>query len=124
LLIEAMEINPLPQTHLFDGEKDGRIIKIMPVNRIATRQDLNPLLSNMDYKSFEKRYAEHPNRPVERITLVCMGHEPGLGAYLREQVAPYILDVEVVDILRDKEELQFKRDSEAKITLHDGKLII
>ena len=27
---------------------------------------------------------------------------------------PFKLDVEVVDILRDKQDLQFKRDSEAK----------
>lgn len=124
ILLQALEVNPLQAGHLFDGEKDGRMLKIMPVNRIATRKDLNTLISDMDYKSFEKRYAEHPNRPVEKITLVCMGHEPGLSAYLKEQVTPYILDVEVVDILRDKEELQFKRDSEAKITIQNDKLLI
>ncbi len=124
LLIQALEVNPLAEAHLFDGEKDGRMVKIMPVNRIATREDLNPLLSNMDYRAFERRYAEHPNRPVEKITLVCMGHEPDLAAHLKQQVSPYILDVDVVDILRDKQEIQFKRDSEAKIITRDGKLVI
>lgn len=124
IVIQALEVNPLSEAHLFDGEKDGRMVKIMPVGRIATREDLNPLLSNMDYKAFESRHAEHPNRPVEKITLVCMGHEPDLAAYLKNQVSPYILDVEVVDILRDKQELQFKRDSEAMIVIRDGKLVI
>ena len=36
LLIQALEIQPLPSVNaLYDGEKDGRMVKIMPVNRIA-----------------------------------------------------------------------------------------
>ncbi len=62
LLIQALEINPLPAGSLFDGEKDGRMFKIMPINRIATRQDLNELITGFDYRAFEKRKAEHPNR--------------------------------------------------------------
>ncbi len=124
LLIQALEINPLQAGSLFDGEKDGRMIKIMPINRIATRQDLNELITGLDYRAFEKRQAEHPNQVVEKITLVCMGHEPDLAAQLQGEVRPYKLDVEVVDILRDKQDLQFKRDAEAKIVLRDGFLVI
>ncbi len=39
-------------------------------------------------------------------------------------MSPFKLDVEVVDILRDKQDLQFKRDSEARIVIQDGYLII
>lgn len=123
LLIQALEINPLQPGSLFDGEKDGRLVKIMPVNRIATRQDLNELITGLDYKAFERRQADHPNQPVEKITLVCMGHEPDLAAHLQHEV-PFKLSVEVVDILRDKQDLQFKRDSEASIVVRDGELII
>jgi len=124
LLIQALEINPLPAGSLFDGEKDGRMVKIMPINRIATRQDLNELITGFDYRAFEKRQAEHPNQAVEKVTLVCMGHEPDLAAHLKHQTSPFKLDVEVVDILRDKQDLQFKRDSEAKIVIQDGYLMI
>lgn len=124
LLKEALEVNPLPHSSLFDGEKDGRMVKIMPINRIATRQDLNELINGFDNRAFQKRYDEHPNRPVERITLVCMGHEPDLAAHLKKEMAPFKLDVEVVDILRDKQNLQFKRDSEARIVIKDGYLVI
>jgi len=58
---------------VFDGEKDGRMVKIMPVNRIATRADLNELTAGFDYKAWERRKAENPTKPVEKITLVCMG---------------------------------------------------
>lgn len=126
LLLEALEVNRLGPGHVFDGEKDGRMVKLMPVNRIATRADLNDLLANLDYRALEKRQKEHPNRPVERITLVCMGHEPDLGAVLESEVKQngFSVDVQVVDILRDKQELQFKRDSEAKVVVQDGQLVI
>ncbi len=123
LLIKALEIQPLPINTLFDGEKDGRMVKIMPVNRIATRADLNELVTGFDYKLFDKRNDENPGKPVEHLLLVCMGHEPDLAAALQKQM-PYKIDIEVVDILRDKSNLEFKRDSEAEITVKDSKLII
>jgi DNA modification methylase len=126
LLLEALEINRLAPGHVFDGEKDGRMVKLMPVNRIATRADLNDLLANMDYKAFERRQGEQPNKPVEKITLACMGHEPDLAAVLQGEVKQngYRIDVEVVDILRDKQELQFKRDAEARVVAKGGQLVI
>ncbi|SDJ00630.1 site-specific DNA-methyltransferase [Alteribacillus bidgolensis] len=123
LLVDALEIQPLTSNGLYDGEKDGRMVKIMPVNRIATKADLNELITNFDYKLFEKRQQEHPTQPVEKLLLVCMGHEPDLAATL-EQETGYKLDVEVVDILRDKSNLEFRRDSEADITIDNGKLNI
>ncbi|WP_257285641.1 site-specific DNA-methyltransferase [Endozoicomonas sp. SESOKO1] len=122
LLIEALEIQPLTNS-VYDGEKEGKKVKIMPVNRIATREDLNELIANLPYKQFAKKHEEAPNKPVEHLLLVCMGHEPNLAAHLQSEVG-YKLDVEVVDILRDKSDLQFKRDSEAKVVIRDGKLVI
>lgn len=123
LLLQALAVNRLQAGSLFDGEKGGRMVKVMPVNRIATRQDLNELITGFNYKDFERRQAASPTQPVERITLVCMGHEPGLAAHLQKEV-PYKLDVEVVDILRDKQNLQFKRDAEARIVVKGGQLFI
>jgi site-specific DNA-methyltransferase (adenine-specific)/adenine-specific DNA-methyltransferase len=123
LLIEALEIQPLQHNAIFDGEKDGRMVKIMPVNRIATRADLNELLSNFDYKTFEKRKTENPNKAVENILLVCMGHEQDLAGTL-EKEAGYKLNVEIVDILRDKSNLEFKRDSEASVVINNGDAVI
>ena len=124
LLLDALEVQRLEAGQLYDGEKDGRMVKIMPVNRIATRADLSELIAGFDYKSFDRRQAQNPGKPVERITLVCMGHEPDLAAYLKNEVLPYNIDVEVVDILRDKQDLQFKRDSEAKVVVKNGQLVI
>jgi len=124
LLIDALEVSPLEQHSVFDGEKDGRMVKIMPINRIATKADLAELVSGFDQKLFQRRQDEKPNQPVEKILLVCMGHEPDLKAELELQAKPFRIDVEVVDILRDKSQLEFKRDSEAKIAIRDGELVI
>ena len=124
LLIEALEVQKLEFSTVFDGEKDGRMVKIMPVNRIATRADLNELIAGFDYKAWERKQNESPNRPVEKITLVCMGHEPTLRAELELAAKPFKIDVEVVDILRDKADLEFKRDSQAKVSIKKDELVI
>lgn len=124
LLIEALEIQPFPQSNIWDGELDGRMVKIMPVNRIATKADLEELKANLPYKTYEKRKEENPTQPVERITIVCMGHEPDLKASLEQELSEYKLDIEIVDILRDKAELQLKRDAEADIAIEGGRLVI
>lgn len=124
ILKQALEIQPLPNNTIYDGEKDGRMVKIMSVNRIATKADLNELISGFNIKSFEKNFETSPNKPVESLLLVCMGHEPDLAASLQKEMHPYKLDVEVIDILRDKSNLEFKRDSEAEVKVKDGKLII
>ena len=111
LLIEALNIQKFSQGQVFDGELDGRNVKILPVNRIATRADLSELVSNLPYKKYDKERDENPNDPVDLITLICMGHEPDLKAEFMKLVSPYKIDVEVVDILRDKKDLEFKRDS-------------
>ena len=124
LLIEALEVQPFSQSDIWDGELDGRMVKIMPVNRIATKADLEGLKANLPYKTYEKKKEESPNLPVEKITIVCMGHEPDLKAALETELSGYKLDIEIVDILRDKADLQFKREAEAEIVREDGKLVI
>lgn len=124
LIISALEVQKFEGSNVYDGELDGRMVKIMPVNRIATKADLEELKANMPYKTFEKRKEENPNTPVERITLVCMGHEPDLKASLEQELYEYKLDIEIVDILRDKSVLQLKREAEANVFIKDGKLII
>ena len=84
LLIAALEIQPFPQSEVWDGELDGRMVKIMPVNRIATKADLKELLANLPYKTYERRKEENPNQPVERITIVCMGHSDRISRSLPE----------------------------------------
>ena len=124
LLVQALELQPLPGNSLYDGERDEWFYKIMPVNRLATKADLNEIIANFDNKAAERKALENPGKPVLRVRLVCMGHEPDLKAELEKQLQPFKVEVEVVDILRDKKDLVFKRDSEAEIVRKDGKVKI
>ena len=124
LIISALEIQKFDAGSVYDGELDGRMVKILPVNRIATKADLEELKANLPYKTFEKRKEENPNAPVEHITLVCMGHEPDLKASLEQELSQYKLDIQIVDILRDKTVLQLKREAEANVVIKGGMLTI
>lgn len=124
LLIDALEIQKFDGSNVYDGELDGRMVKIMPVNRIATKSDLEELKANLPYQKFEKRKSENPLEPVERLTIICMGHEPDLKPSLERDLINYNIDIEIIDILKDKANLQFKRDSEAVIEIEDNKLNI
>ena len=124
LIMQALEVQPFPQSDVWDGELDGRMVKIMPVNRIATKADLEELKANLPYKTYENRKSESPSQPVESITIICMGHEPDLKASLEQSLSEYKLDIEIVDILRDKKELQLKREAEAEVVKENGKLVI
>jgi hypothetical protein len=126
LISQAMELQPLPPSSAFDGQREGYLVKIMPVNRIATRQDLNEVINGLDFKAFERRKAETPNKPVERIHLVCMGHEPDLGSHLTLEAKKSGFDIEVMvtDLIRDKAHLHFKKSSDARLAFEDGELVI
>lgn len=124
LIIEALDIQKLENSNVYDGELDGRMVKILPVNHIATKADLAELIANLPYKTFEQRKNDNPSEPVERITLVCMGHEPDLKAHLTANLSGFKVDIEIVDILRDKADLQLKREAEAVAVREGDKLII
>jgi adenine-specific DNA-methyltransferase len=124
LLVEALEVQPYPNGSIWDGEKDGRKVKIMPINRIATKADLNEIIANIPWKEYEKKHSDSPTKPVDYITLVCMGHEPDLAGALQMALNNIKIDIEVVDILRDKTNLEFKRDSEAKIEIKKYKVVV
>lgn len=124
LILQALEVQPFETSNVYDGEKDGRMIKVMPVNRIATKADLQGLIANLPYKSFEKKKEEDPNAVVLKLTLVCMGHESDLAASLKQELNAYKVDIDVVDILHDRADLQFKRDAEASVEIKNGELVI
>jgi len=123
LLIEALGIQEATNS-CYDGSKDGRDVKIMPINRIASKADITALVANLPYKKFDEKKDNNPHEPVLHITLVCMGHEPDLKAELEKQLSNYKIDVEIVDILRNEAVLELKRESEADVQRKGNKLII
>lgn len=115
LIIDALGIQKYDSSSVYDGELDGWMVKIMPTNRIATKADLEELKANLPYRTFEKRKEENPNGVVEKIRIICMGHEADLKASLEQELSAYKLEIEILDILRDKKDLQFKREADANV---------
>lgn len=126
ILRDALEITPLDRNIVFDGEKDGWMVKIMPVNRIANREDLNDIINNVDYAALERARTEDPTKPALKIELVCMGHEADLGPELTNTFknSGFDVEVKVSDILRNDKEIEFKRSAEALILREGDKLIV
>lgn len=124
LIIDALGIQKFDSSTVYDGELDGWMVKIMPTNRIATRADLEELKANLPYHTFEKRKEENPNGVVEKIKIICMGHEADLKASLEQELSSYNLEIEIVDILRDKKDLQFKREADANVVKENNQIII
>ena len=123
LIIDALGIQKYDSSSAYDGELDGWMVKIMPTNRIATKADLEELKANLPYRTFEKRKEENPNGVVEKIRIICMGHEADLKASLEQELSAYKLEIEILDILRDKTDLQFKREADANV-VKEGNMVV
>lgn len=123
LIVEALGIQKFDSSSIYDGELDGWMVKIMPTNRIATKADLEELKANLPYRTFEKRKEENPNGVVEKIRIICMGHEADLKASLEQELSTYKLEIEILDILRDKTDLQFKREADANV-VQEGNMVV
>ena len=124
LIIDALGIQKFDSSTIYDGELDGWMVKIMPTNRIATKADLEELKANLPYHTFEKRKEENPNGVVEKIRIICMGHEADLKASLEQELSAYKLKIEILDILRDKTDLQFKREADANVIRENNHVVI
>lgn len=127
LICDALGFEQLPNNNVYDAiDENGRKVCILGINRIATASEFGRIISNIDVREWQRKQQENPAEPVEKITFVCMGHDPDLKAQFENEVGKmgFKVDLEITDLLRDKKDLRLKRASDAKITLKDGKLII
>lgn len=127
LICDALGFEQLPDNNVYDAiDENGRKVCILGINRIATASEFGKIISNIDVREWQRKQQENPAEPVEKITFVCMGHDPDLKAQFENEVGKmgFKVDLEITDLLRDKKDLRLKRASDAKITLKDGKLII
>lgn len=105
-----MGMEQLTDSNVYDALLDGRKVCILGINRIATASEFARLLSNVDISVWQERQKENPAKPVEAITFVCMGHDPNLKAQFEEEADKmgFRVDLEIIDLLRDKKDLRFK----------------
>lgn len=114
LLLRTFDVRPMSEGSLFDGVLNGRMVKIMPVNRIATKEDLAALFARLPLAAVEE--------PALKLSIVCMGCEPDLLDALPKEYEG-LADVQVIDILGCKN-LGSKRAAEAEIVAENGFVVI
>lgn len=126
LIIEALGMQKLPESKIWDAEFDGRMVAILGINRVATASEFEYIIANIDVKTWMKRQQDNLNHPVEKITFVCMGHDPNLKAMFEDRMYQlgFKVDLEIIDLLRDKKDLRFKREADASVSIKIGKLSI
>lgn len=126
LIIEALGMQKLPESKIWDAEFDGRMVAILGIKRVATASEFEYIIANIDVKTWMKRQQDNINRPVEKITFVCMGHDPNLKAMFEDRMYQlgFKVDLEIIDLLRDKRDLRFKREADASVSIKNGRLSI
>lgn len=126
LIIEALGMQKLPESKIWDAEFDGRMVAILGINRVATASEFEYIIANIDVKTWMKRQQDNLNHPVEKITFVCMGHDPNLKAMFEDRMYQlgFKVDLEIIDLLRDKKDLRFKREADASVSIKNGRLSI
>lgn len=126
LIIEALGMQKLPENKIWDAEFDGRMVAILGINRVATVSEFEYIIANIDVKTWMKRQQDNINHPVEKITFVCMGHDPNLKAMFENRMYQlgFKVDLEIIDLLRDKKDLRFKREADASVSIKNGRLSI
>lgn len=113
----------------FDGVLDNRFVKVMPLNRVLSKKDIDAVIKGVkdNLDSFEvKKKSRHGEAVYEQGVIVfCSGLELDAFDYLKKKNDTGV-EVDVRDILLDKQGLIFKKKPEAEISIKikDGKAMV
>jgi adenine-specific DNA-methyltransferase len=104
IVLKLYGVEPLKGHHFFDGTLDSRWVKVVDLNRICSRLDVQTIFDNL---------APDDSRGV---VVLCAGHEYDVPETIRRR---NLLNVpfEVRDILTDRKDVIFKRPPEAQTRL-------
>ncbi len=131
-LLEAVGARPLSRGSGFHGElghgAEARLVRVMPIHRPATQEDLEPIFRGLDTREHRRRTGG--SESSLSVTLLCMGHEPGLAEALEAELRSRWptetvgIDVELRDMRGRSGALVSPRSTEASIALDGGRLVI
>lgn len=107
----------------FDGVLDNSFVKVMPINRVCSKKDIDEVLKGIkdnlgDFTA--KTKSRHGESVYQQgVSVFCSGMELDMLDYLKKNNVTGV-DVDVRDILLDKQTLIFKQKPEAEITINAG----
>lgn len=104
----------------FDGVLDNRFVKVMPLNRVLSKKDMDLVIKGIkdNLDSFEvKTKSRHGEAVYEQgVAVFCSGLEMDALDYLKKKNDTGV-EVDVRDILLDKQGVIFKQKPEAEISV-------
>ncbi len=102
----------------FDGVLDNKFVKIMSLNKVLNKLDINTVLKNIEdsIDSFTPKTTSKGSEEIyeEGVTIICSGAELDADDYLKKENKTGV-KVAIRDILNDKKSLIFKKKPEARI---------
>lgn len=109
IVLKLYGVEPLKGHRFFDGSLDNRWVKVVDLNRICSRLDIQTIFDNLSPDD------------TRGVVVLCAGHEYDVPEVIRRR---NLLNIpfEVRDILTDRKDVIFKRPPEArvKLTCADG----
>jgi DNA modification methylase len=117
IIMEMYGVEPIKQSY-FDGVLDQNLVKVMPLNRVLNKMDVENLLKEIS-KSTEQFTAKTTSSKDEEtyeegVLIIASGVELDAINYLKKENKTGV-KVEIRDIQADKKSLLFKKPTEADV---------
>jgi adenine-specific DNA-methyltransferase len=113
IVLQLYGVEPLKGHRFFDGTLGSRWVKVIDLNRICSKLDIQAIFDNL------------PSDDTRGVVVLCAGHEYDVPEAIKQR---NLLDVpfEVRDILTDRKDVIFKRPPEAQVSLsrEDGQVTL
>lgn len=123
IIMEMYGVEPIKQSY-FDGVLDENLVKVMPLNRVLNKMDIENLLKEIR-KSTDKftpktTTSKEEETYEEGVLIIASGVELDAINYLKKENDTGV-KVEIRDIQTDKKNLLFKKPTEAEVEVHTVK---
>ncbi len=120
IIMEMYGVEPIKQSY-FDGVLDQNLVKVMPLNRVLNKMDVENLLKEIskstDQFTPKTTTSKEEETYEEGVLIIASGVELDAQNYLRKENKTGV-KVEIRDIQADKKNLLFKKPTEAEVEVH------
>ena len=113
IVLQLYGVEPLRSHRFFDGILDDRLVKVIDLNRICSKLDIQSIFDNLVPDD------------TRGVVVLCSGHEYDVPEAIRHRNVVNI-PFELRDILTDRKDVIFKRPPEAQVSLtrSDGQMTL
>ncbi len=122
IIMEMYGVERIRSSH-FDGVLDNHFVKVMPINRVCTKKDIDDVLKgikdSIDDFTVKSKSRQSESIYEQGVMVFCSGMELDTIDYLKKQDR-HGVDIQMRDILLDKQTLIFKQKPEADIEVEAG----